>query len=205
VILRPLVFALSMACVAATVPAPADYASARRKLDSIKEGKAPAGSTVVFTKPEIEAWARVEIPKTIPQGFRDPRVELAEGAATGRATVDLLKMRQAQGQEMNWLIAKLIEGERPLAASVRLRSSGGWCTVDMTRVEISGVAATGSVLDFLVRTFFLSLYPDAKIGKPFELGYHIERIEVHPSGVAVRIGSRPAKQMAPRRPPTNER
>jgi hypothetical protein len=196
---------LSLGAFGATVPASAEYASARRKLDSIKENKAPAGSTVVFTRPEIEAWARVEIPKIVPQGFREPRVELAEGAATGRATVDFLKMRQAQGQQINWLMAKLIEGERPLVASIRLRSSGGWCTVDMTRVEISGVAATGSVLDFLVRTFFLSLYPDAKIGKPFELGYRMERIDIHPSGVAVRIWPNPAKQMAPGRPPTTGR
>ena len=67
-------------------------------------------------------------------------------------------------------------------------------------IEISGVAAEGSVLDFLIRTFFLPLYPNAKIGQPFELGFNMERLQIHPSGVVVRIGSRrtdETKRLAP--------
>ena len=97
-------------------------------------------------------------------------------------------MRQAQGQTPGWLMSRMLEGERPLLMSIRLRSSGGRCTVDLTRVEISGVAAQGSVLDFLIRTFFLPLYPNAKIGEPFALGFNIDRVEIHPAGVVVRIG-----------------
>ena len=102
--------------------------------------------------------------------------------------VNFLKMRQANGQTTNWFMSKLLEGERPLKVSVRLHSSGGHCTVDLTRVEISDVVAEGSVLDFLLRTFFLSVYPQAKIGQPFQLGYNIERLEIHLSGVVARIG-----------------
>lgn len=187
-----LIVCLGHCCVCAEA-ADRAYASAKRKLASIEKETAPAGSVIAFTPREIEVWARVEIPKTVPQGFSDPRVQLGEGSATGRAMVDLLKMRHAQGQTTNWFIAKLIEGERPLAVSIDLRSSGGWCTVDLTAVEISGVRASGTVLDFLVRTFFLSLYPNAKIGKPFELGYQIERLEIHPTAVTVRILGATAK------------
>jgi len=188
---RTLVLAVWMAHSMCADAAETAYASAKRKLASIEKETAPVGATIHFTPAEIEAWARVEIPKTVPQGFRDPRVHLSEGSATGRAMVDLLRMRHAQGHATNWFIAKLIEGERPIAVSINLRSSGGWCTVNLTSLEISGVKASGSVLDFLVRTFFLSLYPNAKIGKPFELGYRIERLEIHPAGVTVRIFGAP--------------
>ena len=55
------------------------YASAKRKLASIEKETAPAGAAIHFTQAEIEAWARVEIPKKFPEGFRDPRVHLSEG------------------------------------------------------------------------------------------------------------------------------
>ena len=174
---------------AGAAPSP-ESLSAKRKLATIQQGKAAPGSVVTFTPRDIDAWARVEVPKVVPRGFRDPRVQLGEGEATGYATVNFLEMRHAKPEDTNWLVSRLLEGERPLTVGVRVRSSGGWCTVDLTSVEISGVAARGAVLDFLIRTFFLSLYPEAKIGKPFELGYRIERIEIHPGGLAVRISGR---------------
>ncbi len=182
--------ALTAACLSAGTTPQADYLSAKRKLASIEQRRLAPGSQVTFTAREIDAWARVEIPKEIPHGFRDPHVHLGEGEASGIAMVDFLKMRQANGQTTNWFMSKLLEGERPLVVSVRVRSSGGRCTVDLTKVEISEVTAEGSVLDFLLKTFFLSLYPQAKIGQPFQLGYNIERLEIHPTGVVARIRGR---------------
>jgi hypothetical protein len=177
-----------MAATALALPA-ADplYDSARRKLDSIESFQAKPGSVISFTPAEIMAWARVEVPKIVPEGIRDMRVELGTGTAAGLARVDLLKMRQKKGQDTNWLITKLIEGERPIRVAVQVRSSGGQCTVELTRVEVSNVAASGTVLDFLVSTFFLPLFPDAKINEPFDLDYNIERIEIRPAAVRVMI------------------
>ena len=180
-------FSLSSLLIWAAPPQ-SDYLSAKHKLASIQQRRLLPGSSVNFTAREIDAWASVEIPKEIPHGFREPHVQLGESAATGTAMVNFLKMRQANGQTTNWFMSKLLEGERPLKVSVRLHSSGGHCTVDLTRVEISDVVAEGSVLDFLLRTFFLSVYPQAKIGQPFQLGYNIERLEIHLSGVVARIG-----------------
>jgi hypothetical protein len=59
--------------------------------------------------------------------------------------------------------------------------------VHLVRVEISGIAASGVVLDLLVSTFFRPLFPDAKIDQPFELGDNIDRIDIRPSGVRVSI------------------
>ena len=177
-----LFFALASVILPAADP---DYKSAEAKLDRISNRRLRPGETVVFTPREINAWARVAVPETVPEGIRDPRVELGADTASGLAYVDLLKMRQAQGRPTNPLIARWIEGERPLKISVRLESAGGRATVFLTRVELGDVSAEGPVLDFLLKTFFRPLFPDAKIGEPFELGYGMDRIEVRPDGIRV--------------------
>jgi hypothetical protein len=161
------------------------YESARRKLDMIEAGKAKPGSVITFSPGEINAWARVRVPEIVPEGIRDQRVELGMNAADGYALMDLLKMRHTKGQSTPWLMAKLIEGERPVKVSIRLESGGGRCTVYLTRLEISRIAANKTVLDFLVRTFFVSLFPDAKINEPFDLDYGIDRIDIRPTSVRV--------------------
>jgi hypothetical protein len=163
------------------------YENARRKLDLIEAGKVPRGSVINFPQQEINAWARVRVPEIVPEGIRDMRVELGLNTAVGYATVNFLKMRQAQGASTNWLISKVIEGERPLKVSVRLESSGGRCTVYLTGVELSNVSANKAVLDFLLNTFFRPLYPEAKINEPFDLDYNIDRIEIRPTGARVTI------------------
>ena len=165
----------------------AGYERVEHKLDEIEARKVPRGSVVRFTSEEINAWARVKVPQVVPEGMRDERVQLGEGTATGYAIVDFLKMRQAKGKETNWLMARLLEGERPLSVMVRLDSAGGRCIVHLVQVQISDAVANGTVLDFLIKTFFLPLYPDAKIDEPFDLDYDIDSIQIHPSVVTVAI------------------
>jgi len=157
---------------------------AENKLDRIESGHARPGSVIVFTPAEMNAWARGRVPQMY-QGIRDPSVQLGNGTATGSAFVDFLKMRQGEGLDTNFLIAKLIEGERPLKVSIQLESAHGRATAHLTRLEISGVAVTGATLDFLVNEFFLHLFPDAKVNQPFELHDNMERIELRPDGVRV--------------------
>lgn len=153
------------------------------KLNLIDSGRAPRGSVIVFTSAEMNAWARARVPPLYP-GVRDPTITFDFGTATGSAMIDLLKMRQGP---TNPLIAKLIEGERPLRMSVQLESSGGRATATLTRLEISGIAVTGAPLDFLVNQFFLKMFPDAKVNQPFDLRDNIDRIELRPDGVRVTI------------------
>ena len=171
-----------------TIPA-ADplYESAQHKLDAIESRHVKRGSVVTFSPAEINAWARATVPTIVPEGIRDEQVELLEQSATGYAMVNFLKMRQAKGEETNWLMARVIEGERPLKVFVRVESGGGRCTVYLTRVELSGAAANQTVLDFLIKTFFMPLYPDAKINEPFDLDYDIDRIDITPKAATVTI------------------
>jgi hypothetical protein len=163
------------------------YEGVERKLDAIEARTVPRGASVKFSPAEINAWARVKVPEIVPEGMRNQRVELGNGTATGYALVDFLKMRQAKGESTNWLISKLIEGERPLTVSVRLESGAGRCIVHLTRVEISHAVANQTVLDFLIKTFFMPLYPEAKIDEPFDLDDDIDRIDIRPTGVVVTI------------------
>jgi hypothetical protein len=180
---------LVLMAVAALILRAADplYESALRKLDAIESRKVKRGDTVTFTSREINAWARVKVPEIVPEGMADPRVELGTNTGTGYATVDFLKMRQGKGASTNWFLTKIIEGERPLKVSVRLESGGGRCTVFLTRAEISNVVANQTVLEFLVKTFFMPLYPEAKINEPFDLDYDMDRIDIRPSGASVTI------------------
>ncbi len=161
--------------------------SALAKLHSIEEGKARRGSVIFFSLQEINSWALYMVPQIVPEGIRNQRVTLGTDAGTAYALMDFLKMRHARGNATGWMMERLIEGERPVTISIRVQSDGGQCTVNLTRVEISGVAATGSVLDFMIKTFFMPLYPSAHINEKFEIGYNIERIELRPPGVRVTI------------------
>lgn len=176
---------LSLAGLALPAADPA-FENAERKLDLLLTGQAKPGSVISFPTREINAWARVRVPEIVPEGIRNQRVELGAGTATGFALIDFLKMRQAKG-EVNWFLAKLIEGERPIKVSVRVESASGRATVYLTRLELSNVAVSGTALDFLIKTFFMPLYPDAKIDEPFNLEYNIEKIEVRPTDVRVTI------------------
>ena len=76
----------------------------------------------------------------------------------------------------------------PVRVTAAVASGGGRATIDVKKVEISGMAIDGAVLDYLIRNYLLAVYPQAKIGEPFTLGHRIDRLDVRPSEVAIVIG-----------------
>jgi hypothetical protein len=160
------------------------YESAWHKLERIETGQAEPGSVTAFSPAEINSVVRSTIP-TMVEGLRNPQIQLGMGTASGTALVDLLKMRHSEGGATNPLIAMLLEGERPIKVNVRVESARGTATVFLTGVEISGVAASGRMLDFLVRQVFLPMFPDAKINQPFELRDGIDHIDIRPDGARI--------------------
>jgi hypothetical protein len=161
------------------------FQSAEAKLDSIENSKAKRGSVIVFSLQEINSWARYKVTEIVPQGIRNQRVTLANDSGTAYAMMDFLKMRHAEGKATGWFMSRLIEGERPVTIFIHMQSGDGYAQVDLTRVELSGAVASGAVLDFLIKTFFMPLYPTAHIGEKFEIGYGIDRIDIRPAGVRV--------------------
>lgn len=160
------------------------YATAKHKLDLIDSDSLRPGVRMVLTLAEINAYAAGEAP----EGVRDTRIRIpAAGEAIGSATVDFLKLRQAQGATPGWLASKLLTGERPVSVTARLHSSDGYATVDIEQVTISGVTIDGRTLEFLIQDVLLPLYPDAAVGRPFELGHRIQSLDLTTAGVTVRI------------------
>jgi len=187
--------ALISGLVFVAVAAAADdaYQSAARKFALIEDDRAAAGSRIYFSLKELNAYAAVESLKVVPKGLRNPRLELGQGSATASGLVDFLKVRESKGPPPNLLLAWFLSGERPVRVKGRIQSGRGRATVYLDEVRISGVTASGAVLDFLIENFFLPFYPTAIIGRPFDLKHRMERFDVTPSGVNVII--------APQAPP----
>lgn len=177
-----LFFALTASVLFAADPL---AASAQKKLDSISDRKLKRGAVVTLSPREINAWIHEKAVRAFPEGIRNEHIVLGPGTTDGDALVDLTKF--SKSNSVNPLIARLIEGERPLKVSIRVESANRRATVFLTRVELSGVAIDGSILDFLIKHFIQPRYPDIKINEPFDLDYNIDRIEIQPSGVRVVI------------------
>lgn len=166
----------------------AELISAKHKLALIEQEKLKRGKRVTVTARELSAYVREEVAKVAPEGVGDPRLELGMGRALGLARIDFLRVKQAQGKPSSWLMQKLLHGERPVAVTVRVSSSGGQARVDVERVEISGVAVEGAALEFLIQQYVVPNYPEAKIGQPFKLAHRVDRLEIKPAGVVAVIG-----------------
>jgi hypothetical protein len=161
------------------------YTSARQKVDLIENGRLLPGARVDLSFGELNAFAS----KEAPVGVRNAQLTLqGQDIVSGTALIDFGKLRRAQGYEPGWLMSKLLDGERPVSATARIRSGGGKVTVDVQKASISGVEIDGSTLDFLIRNFILPFYPEAMIGRPVEMGFRIDRLQLAPAGVGVVIG-----------------
>jgi len=176
---------LAVVVVAVAAATANDYVSARQKVDLIEGDRLKPGSRVELTPQELNAYAAHEVPA----GVRNPRLQVtAPGLATGSALVDFGKVRRAQGHPPGWLMSMLLDGERPVSVTARIRSANGSATVDVERVQISGLQIDGGTLDFLIQNILLPMYPDAAVGRPFALGHRIEKLDVQPRAVGVVIG-----------------
>ena len=164
------------------------YQSAQEKFDRIESDSLRPGSRLELTANELTAYFEHTVP-TVTDGVRNPRLQLVgPEVATATAWIDFAKVQRSQGHAPGWLMSKLLEGERPVSVTARIRSSGGHATVDVKRVEISGITIDGKTLDFLIENILLPLYPNAVVGRPFELGHRIERLDVESRAVGVVIG-----------------
>lgn len=167
------------------IGARSDYSSVQRKFDLIQSGRVKAGSRMSFTDGELNAYVQQEVLRTVPQGVRDPKLELGAGTATGSATIDFLKLQHASGNPPGWLMRQLLQGEHPVTVTVRILAANGRATVDVQSVDISGVTIEGRLLDYLIHNYLNVYYPDAKIDQPFEMSYGIDHLDIQPSRVDV--------------------
>jgi hypothetical protein len=182
--MRSLVFASAAFLTLGMAASRTDYLSVKKKFQAIEKEQVKPGARVPLSSAELNAYVETELPRVAPDGIRQPRVELqGDNTATGRAVIDFVKLRTSQGKPPNFILRQLLQGEHDVSVTARIRSAGGTATVDVQKVEISGIPISGRALDFVIQQYVLPRYPDAKIGKPFALKHRMERIEVTP-GVA---------------------
>ena len=164
---------------------PNEYLSAKRKFDEISSDRLRAGTRVTLSVGELNAFVAEEAP----EGVRNTKLSvIGPGTAQGSAIIDFGKLERSQGRQPGWLMSMLLEGEHPVSVTARIRSGGGEATVDVDRVEIGGMQIDGKTLQFLIENFLLPMYPDAAVGRSFDLGHRIESLDVQPAGVTVAIG-----------------
>jgi hypothetical protein len=182
--MRRRVFSCLLVVSALVAGARSDYQNVKDKFQAIEKEKVKPGTRIAIPAQELNAYVQAELPTVAPEGIRNPRVELqGNNIATGHALIDFVKLRTAQGKPPNWFLRQLLEGEHEVAVTTRVRSGGGTATVDVQKVEVSGIPIEGAALDYLIQNYVLPRYPDAKIGRPFALNYRMDRLEVAP-GVA---------------------
>jgi len=161
-----------------------EYLAAQRKFDAISSDRLRPGARVTLSMGELNAWVAQEAPA----GVRATRLAVTgSGDAVGSAMIDFGKLERSQGHQPGWLMSRLLDGEHPVAVTARIHSGGGQATVDVERVAISGVEIDGKTLQFLIDNFLLPLYPEATVGRPFELGHRIDRLDIQPAGVTVAL------------------
>ena len=161
------------------------YTSVRQKFDDISSDRLRPGTLLTISPAELNAYAAHEAP----DGVRQTHVEIpAPGIAKGSAIVDFARLRTSQGNPPGFLLSMLLSGERPVSVTARIRSADGHATVEVQQVQIGGMEIEGATLDFLIQNFLIPLYPDAAVGRPFELGHHIQKLDVQPAAVGVMIG-----------------
>lgn len=161
------------------------YSSARQKFDLINSDRLRPGTRLTLSPAELDAYVAHEAP----EGVRQAHVDIpVPGTAKGTAIIDFARLRSSQGHPPGFLLSMLLAGERPVSVTARIRSADGQATVEVQRVEIGGLEIEGATLDFLIQNFLMPLYPDAAVGRPFELGHHIQKLDIQPAAVGVVIG-----------------
>jgi len=164
---------------AAAAATTSDYNSVKTKFSQIEKAKLRPGTRIPLSQAELNAYVQKELPVVAPAGIRNPQVTLeGNNTATGRARIDFLKLRSASGRPPGLILRTLLQGEHDLAVTATVRSGAGKATIDIKSVELEGIPISGSALDFLIENYLIPNYPEARVGRPFELKYKIDRIEV---------------------------
>lgn len=184
---------MALLCLAAAGFASlADYQSAKRKALLIEADRVPSTGSIAFTLAEVNAYAAEEVRKEVPEGLRSPRIVLGPNSATGTALIDFAKVQTARGNPPNPVLAMLLRGEHEVSVDLAFQSGNGTGRVDVRRVTVGGASLSGRALELLIDYYLLPRYPEAAIGRPFQLRHNVQKINVLPSGVTFVFGAPPA-------------
>lgn len=186
---------LGLAC-AGTV---AEYQSAKRKALLIEADRVPPLGSISFTPGEVNEYAAEEARKEVPEGLRSPKLVLGAGSVRGMAWIDFAKAQTSRGNPPGFLLAWLLRGERLVTVDVAVESGDGAARMDVQSVTIGDATLSGRALEMVIEYYVLPRFPDAAIGRPFQLRHNVKKIAVSPAGVTFAFGPPAPPASAPAR------
>lgn len=175
----------ALACVAAAAITLFNSRSAKEKIGRIAEEKMPAGTTVVLTEDEINSYLRYDYADQLPAGLSDPNFRLEPDRVTGSVTVDFLEWQMQKGAQPGLLLSWLLRGKRRVEAVSRWTSANGKGQADIESVRIGAVPISSSAVTFLIENLVQPRYPDAVVGRPVSLGFHLKQVRIEQGRVMV--------------------
>lgn len=179
--------AVPLALLGVAMAGSPDADRARRKMDRLAKGM-PKGSSVTLTAMELNAMAREDVQAAVGDGIRDAKLVFGTNRVTGSGTVNFTKLQTAKGKPPGLMTAILLRGDHDLKVGVRVTTGKGSGQVDVQSVELDGIDISGKLLDLLIDYYLKPRYPEVKIGKPFDLKYNVERLDITPAGITARVG-----------------
>jgi hypothetical protein len=165
-----------------------DFSSIQRKMDDIVKEHTKPGDRIHLSLREMNAYLYAQAQAIAPKAVHNTKVELGEGSGTASAMVNFLELNKARGAQSNWLMEKMLDGERFVKVSVHIQSEHGKGRVNVDRVEIGGAAISGAPLDYLIQNYVVPQFPTAKVDQWFTMDHHMDHFEIHQSGATVVIG-----------------
>ena len=180
--LLPLLVALPLLCW----PQVSEYRRAKQKFDDIGAGQTPRASDVVLTQRELNAYIAGEIPRAVGEGaVKSSHLTLNEGSGVMQARVDFVRLQKNTGHSPGWLLQKMLEGERDIEVTARVKSANRTATIWVDRVQMGGISLPAPLLDFLLEVFIQPQFPGLKLGQPFPLRPGVDHFDVHRGAVRV--------------------
>jgi len=161
-----------------------DAKNMEQKLSALLEnGQLPTGKAkplrTVFTESEINAFMVISKDVELPVGVRDPRLTIDGNRLSGRAVVDLDKVRLSEKRGVFDPMNLLLRGTVEVKAQGLVQAANGSGTFQLESATLGGVPIPKSVLQELV--YYYTKTPDHPNGfsldKPFELGWNIRAVE----------------------------
>jgi hypothetical protein len=164
-----------------------DFASIQRKMDDIVNGHVKRGEKIYMPQRELDAYLRAQAQAIAPKAVHNTKVEPSEGGGTVSANVNFLELNKARGGQSNWMMEKLLVGDRLVKVTVHIQTDHGKARVNVDRVEVGGAAIQGAPLDYMIQSYVLPQFPNAKVDQWFTMDHHMDRIDIHPAGATVII------------------
>jgi hypothetical protein len=163
-------------------PTRADADSMLRKVAVIATtglSERPAARRTPMTEAEVNSFLTVHAKSEMPAGVLDPVVVIEpSGRLTGRATVDLDQVREAQKSEGMSMLS-LLSGRVPVEAVGVLHSGDGRAQFDLQSATANGIPIPKTLLQEVVAYYSRSAENPAGIDldAPFELPARIREIQ----------------------------